>query len=320
MLSCCSFLLSNVRAENSELSNVEYSEDEHPPSSKGVFSLLDKPHEKISSGLADFANRVDSYFSNEKNYYEATGSFVRLTADTVWDEESNEIGFTGDVRLKLNFPQTKKKLKFILESDSDQNRSDVDPVLKDSPLDAADDESYFAGLQSLSGENDQWIFRRTLGVKVRAPLDYFVRIRANKKYKFDVWRLRLDEGLFWFDSSGAGVDSSIEFDYDLANELLFRSRSYARWINNDKNVDLSQVFSIFQALGKRDLLAYQVGVYGETKPSIIATEYLVAVRYRRNVHDDYLFLEIVPQLLFSKERAFHPEHSIIFRFEWLFTG
>ena len=320
LFSCIALLQINVRAEELSVSSEEPQVIEPILPKQGVLSLLDKSNEKISSGLTSFSNRVDNYFSNEKDYYAATGSFIRITADMVWNEEDNDVGFQGDVRLKLNLPRTKKKLKFILETDSEQDRSDVDQVLKDTPLDAADNESYYAGLQFVSGEKTQWRFRRTLGVKVRAPPDYFVRLRANKKYQFDAWRLRLDEGLFWFDSTGVGVDSSIEFDRALADELLFRSRSYARWDDEDKNTNISQVFSIFKSLGQRELLAYQAGVYAETKPSTQITDYLVAVRYRRNIHEDYLFVEFVPQVLFSLERDFHPEHSILFRFEWLFTG
>jgi len=48
------------------------------------------------------------------------------------------------------------------------------------------------------------------------------------------------------------------------------------------------------------------------------TQYLVGSIYRQNIHKDYLFIEIEPQIRYQRINRFHPEHSIAFRFELVF--
>ena len=281
------------------------------------FSLVDKEQEMAVDKLTGLTNRVDSFFSNERVYYDATDSFVRIRGDTIWDEEADHLGFTGDVRVKLDLKRTSEKYKFVIESNPERGEADLDQDTRETPLEAAQQPSYYAGLQAQAGDRTRWFYRSTLGVRIKAPLDVFIRLHANRTYPLDDWSLRLDEGLFHFSSFGLGADSAAEFDHALDSNSLFRARSYVRWLREDDNFNVSEVVSLFHTLSPRRWLGYQAGVYAPTRPSFSVSDYLLLLRYRQDIHKHFLFMEIIPQIRYQKINNFSPQHSITFRLEWL---
>ena len=93
-------------------------------SKEPFFSFLDKPQNVISSGVEAFAKSIDEFFSDDKAFYEASGTYLRIQAVTIVNE-AGVIGYDGDIKLKLRLPNTKKKLKFTLESDVNDRQNDL---------------------------------------------------------------------------------------------------------------------------------------------------------------------------------------------------
>lgn len=290
---------------------------EQPEKNNNYFSILDTPHHSVSSGFESLARSIDAFFANEKGYYESTGSYLQLTADMLW-EEAGRINYTGHVRVKLELPNTKTKLKLIIESDPDEGKSDIDRTLEGPLGKASDQKSYFAGAEAELGREDAWQIRPAIGVKVRSPLDIYARIRINRTYKYEIWSLHLNETLFWFDSSGGGLDSLADLHRPISKNVLVRSSSFAGWTEINDYFNLSQVFSISQKLSERRGISYQAGVYGLSQPTIFVTDYLLLLKYRQTIHSDYLFMEIIPQIRYQKINDFHAEHALLFRLEWVF--
>ena len=75
---------------------------------------------------------------------------------------------------------------------------------------------------------------------------------------------------------------------------------------------------MIHTLSKRRAVSYFVGAYGISEPTVHATHYIVGATYRQNIHKDYLFYELSPQLEYKKENDFHSEFSLLFRVEIIF--
>jgi len=287
---------------------------------EALFSVLDEPQRYLSSGINGLTKGMDEFFSDEKVLYESSGSYIRLTGDTVLSE-GGELGFVGDIKVRVALPNTRKKLKLVFETDPSEGREDLDQQLEDTPVEAAQDKSYFAGLEALWGEFKYWRFRPGIGLKLNSGLDYFLRVRANRLYKIsDKWRAYLSDTVYWFDSSGYGNDASLEFDRKIEDDFLFRSTTFGGWTEETDYWDLSQVFSLTQSLSERRALIYQAGVYGVSEPTVFATDYLLQVRYRKQLHSSYLFLELIPKIVFQRETDFESEYSFTLRLEMIFKG
>lgn len=284
------------------------------------FSVLDRPQGYVASSINFLTRNMDEFFSNKTAVYESTGSYIRLTGDTVFTE-GGEIGYISDAKARIALPNTQEKLRLVVESDPAESRDDIDRPLEDNPLDAAEERSYFAGLETLLGEFEYWRFRPGIGLKLSSGLDYFWRIRASRLFILgETWQAKLTDTLYWFNSSGYRNDSTLEFRRKIDDRLLFRARTFASRTEYNDDWDLSQVFSLSQSLSANRGLVYQFGIYGVSEPNVHATDYLLQIRYRKRLHSDYLFLELIPRVLYPQEFDFESQYSFTIRLEMVFKG
>ena len=291
-----------------------------PDKIEAIFSVLDQPQHYISSGINGFTKSIDQFFSDEKVLYDKNGSYIRMTGDMVF-LEGEDPGFTGEVKGKLELPNTQKKLKLVFESNPTENREELGQPLDTNPIDAAQDKSYFAGLEALWGEFKYWRFRSTAGIRLSSTLNTYVRMRANREYEIsELWRAYFSNTLYWFDSSGFGFDSSLEFNRKLSEQLLFRSNLFASRKEVNEFWELNQVFSLTQTIDTKQGIIYQAGVYGISEPRVFATDYLLQARYRKQLHSDYLFLELIPKIQYQRVDNFTPLLSFTVRLEMVFKG
>ena len=281
------------------------------------FSFLDPHQETVSTGFEGMVRSVDEFFADEKTAYTSSGSYLRVTADLTVNE-GGDYNFRGDLKIRARFPLTQRKLKITLESDPDEQRSDLERET-DTPVDR-DDKALFAGLATRWGDVDKWHLDPSIGVKIRSPLDYYVRVRAGRSFELSESSIfDLFQSIYWFDSTGYGADTNVDYNHLITENLIFRSSSFARYTEENEYWDLSQNFYITHRFNAKRAISYQVGVFGISEPTVFATDYLLLVRYRQNIHKDWLFFEVTPQILYQKDFNFNAEHSLLLRLEAYFS-
>ena len=290
------------------------------PLSKPVpefFSFLDAPQQSISVGFESMAKSIDAFFANEKVLYESSGSYLRYSVDNVF-EEGGQISTVGNLDISLHLPSTEKKLKLVLESDPVEKQSNIERATTVTPATQTTSKSYYAGLQSEFGKEDKWRFKPSVGLKLHFPIEYYFRIRAFRDFDVGKWKLHLTESVYWYDTTGTGADSEMEWSHLIGDDLLFRATSLVRNTEEYERFDLSQIFSLSQPLSERRAVNYSIGFFGNSDPNIHATDYILQARYRQIVHGNYLFLELIPQVRYRIDYAFTQEDSFTVRLEWLF--
>lgn len=298
----------------------QYEDDVKTEEEQSWFSFLDIPEHAVSTQLRDFVQGVDEFFANEKAFYTSSGSYIRLSMDAVWNE-GGDTSTAGDVRLRVRFPLTQGKLKLLLESDPVETQELQDRRLQATPATVTEDNTYYAGVQADVVRESGWSLAPSIGIRLRSPLDPYVRLRASRNYQLDDNDLLAIYGAaYWFDSSGAGYDGLVEFNHQLEANMLGRSSSFVRWTAETNYFELSQVFSAIHTLSPRRALTWSAGVYGNSDPMVHATDYLLAVRYRQALYKNFFFMELSPELRFQKENEFKDEFSLFFRLELFFQG
>ena len=288
---------SSVQNENSKI----ISEDP-------FFSFLDEPQKYFSLTVEALAKNLDEFFSTDKVFYETSGTRLRLREDALWIEGEG-IKIKGDVRLKLHLPHTQKKLRFIFQSDNDET-SQI--------LDSDRDNSYSAEIQGSLGKKDGWKLKPSIGAYLGEKVDTYVKFRLNREYNFDKWNISWNETPFWVASHGWAFDSSLEMNRKINENDLFRSSTYAGWRKDIDYFELNQIFSMYHRLSDKKVISYFTGIYGISEPKIHTTEYLIGLNYRQNIHKDYLFIELKPQIKYQDINRFSPEHLMVFRLEMIF--
>ena len=300
---------------------LEQLSDQAPARDESTFSFMDSHQQYISDYIRRFTTSIDRFLANTKKSQDYSGSFMRLTWDTTWSE-GGDISTRGRIKFRVHLPQTQKKLKLIIESEPDEKRNIKDLETRGTETTPTTDSNngVYTGIESQIGEGEKWKVRPSVGLRIRSPLDPYLRLRATRENLFTNWKLYFHESLYLFDSTGFGADTIMDWDRGLTENLLFRSSSFLRYTDERDQFDMSQSFNLIHQLSKKRVVTYKVAVFADSEPSIFATSYLINASYRQNVHKDYLFVELQPQVQYQKINNFEPEYSLFLRMELYYRG
>lgn len=286
------------------------------PYEPDFFEFLDSPHDVISSGVEAVAQGMDLFFADEKVYDEATNSYARLSTYTNF-KHNGQSSTNGDLHIKVDLKKTKKKLKLLLESDTDRDlQTGVDS--SSAPGQKSETTSFYAALQKEISRRREWRTNLSLGIKLKVPLDPYLRVRAHKNFRVGALKTRFTETLFWFNSKGAGASSLFEVDYSITKKVLFRSSTSELWTDFNDYHEVEQIFSIFHELSDRRAISYHIGVYGDTDPQMHLVRYYSSINYRQRVHRDWLFVELIPAISYARDNNFKHERSLTLKLEMVF--
>jgi len=326
ILFCSLFPINGLATENlvndvasSNTTSSKKSNDSIEKEDETFFSFFDGSYNYISTNVESLARNLDEYLSSDKVEYKNSGTLLRLREDIVWSD-SDDVSLKTDIRLKLRLPHTQKKTRLVFQSRardrhfaaSDERYSSFIAIEKESEEPSAED-------KDKAKEKPFWKFRPSIGLYLGTTVDTYIKFRVNHQQSFGRWRISWDETPYFVDSFGWGLDSYFEISRDIAEQDLFRSATFAGWRHDIDYFELSQFFSMNYWLGNKSAISYFTGIYGISEPKIHTTEYLFGITYRRNLHKNYLFLEVKPEVKYRKINGFEPEHSLIFRLEMLFN-
>ena len=134
---------------------------------------------------------IDNFFAGEDALTDTNKSYARLELGTRFTEG---LGFIDDssVKFKLNLPATQKRLRVIIESESEEDET-LEEANRSSVLASRDttDTSISAALRFISSEADLWKSRFDIGIKAKIPPDPFARYSAKRRWALnEAWSAR----------------------------------------------------------------------------------------------------------------------------------
>jgi hypothetical protein len=290
-----------------------------PPPAPDALNVFDTPRNYISGEFVDFVSYLDRFFGNDLNYQEANDSVMQLDVVRVAGY-GGERKFVWSARANIRLPMAEQKLHLLVETDPDKNAT-VNPKQTQSPplKQPSTPQSYAAALRIEKRDAERWHLSADAGIKL-AGLNSkpFARTRASLAVPLGLWRARMAETAFWFNTTGIGENTQLELERYLSDPLLFRATSVAAWLKNTHYFDLRQDLSIFHKLDDRTALLYQISVVGVSSPHTQVNDYIFLASYRYRIHRHWMFLELSPQLHFPKEQSYRRSPMFSMRLEMLF--
>lgn len=275
---------------------------------------FDASQKAVSQRVIKFANWLDSFFGENRIYQESTENYLKVNFLHLI-EDGKSPRYDAQLKGKITLPGTEDRLKLLIESEPEDG---VDEVGQDTPLKALESQQQSLGLRYTVEPTDEWSVNTDAGVRFRSKPETFARLRIRRLFPLDDWNIRAAETLFWYRSTGPGSSTRIDLERTLGSKHFFRASTNATWMEENRYFDLIQEFSLFHNLDSRRVISYQTAVQGKTQPNSHVTNYLLSVRFRQQIHHDWLFLELNPQVNFPKENNFNGVKSISLKIEILF--
>jgi hypothetical protein len=290
---------------------------EGPPPSIEVLESYDSYRDTASRQVTRFANWADNFFADDRIYDERQGSYIKLNLLQTYFEDDKPL-YNTQVKAKLDIPKTQKKLQLFIESD-DEDEGDTQQTSIDKALEKQEQS---IGLSYIKNLAKGWKITNIAGVRFHSGIDPLLRFRISRLVDKGTWSHRITETIFWFKSEGAGETTRLDLDRPLSEKFLFRSTTQATWKNINNFFETGQDLIIFQNINKYKSLAYQLGTRGivdsQADPQIYATDYFLSVRYRQQIHKNWMFLDVIPSVHHPKDNDYKPVRSITLKLEIVF--
>lgn len=282
-------------------------------------------HEGISRWIDSSSRNLDRFFgSDDESLRISNKSYLRISNDFEWVESE---GFSTDpsIRFKLDLPTTKERLRVIIESEPEESRGTLSEQgatrLRD---DQSSNDSTVIGLSRLSDKDKrlQWDTRFGAGVKFRLPLDPYIRLSTERLWSLGdgLWQMESYNRLSWFNSDGYSVRSRLDVGRPLDNARHLRFLTNIQWQEDEDTLEFSESVEVSQILSGRSAVRYGAAFVGNSGSSPRINDYFLYSRYRRNLHRDILFVDIIPELHFPRDASFEPRWAFSLRFEMFFSG
>jgi len=287
--------------------------------------FLDRPHEFLSRRLEDYARKLDDFLSDPNRAYDSTGSTLQIRSNVTFFEGGLTEG-KADVRANISLPNTQDRLKLIVQRGLEAGtqtaaerdiRNAVETTQVNAPA-AAQDNKYYLGLKALVAE----VFGVTLsgeaGAKFGQPVDPYVRLRAFRDFIYSQWVIRASETPLWKRPEGSSAASEIAMLRPFNDEWQLRLTSKATWRSTTNYFDLAQIGSLYFTPDKRTAYTFELGAFAPSDRSLNLNVYSVTLRARRQIYQDWLYLEVTPQVLYQETNGFSPASSLMLHIEALF--
>jgi len=258
--------------------------------------LLDRMQRGVYETVYLSAMRIDGWFGpleDERIYEASSGS---IAPALLWDERD---GFKPKLRFTINLPLPRLDERFsafVGRVDREEYVSGRKPPSGAIPreIGGSPEEQTLLGI----GYRDRrvrrgWNFDADGGVRVRTPLDPFVKAGFRfERGRTEGVRLSLRETVFWQASENWGLTSRMDLDRFFGPRTLVRLTGSGTISEESEGVrGYSEIFAL-RSLPNRRAIAWSIDAYAESDADVTLQHYGTKVAWRQSIRRPWLVLEL----------------------------
>ena len=281
-------------------------------------------HDSVTRWVDNTARNIDGFFGTIDSDSVDNESYLRLSTDFDW-AEFEEFDIDPGIRFKLDVPTTEERLRLIIESDPEESRGTLEEQGAERLRNDTDGlGDTVAGLSRLGSRDKRegWQTRVGAGGKLHWPVNPYLRYSAERLWQLgdSPWQLSSYNRASWFEHDGYSARSRWDVGRPLDSTRHLRFVSQLQWQEDYDQLEFSQSAQLNKVLGKRSAIRYSAVIVGGSSSNPRVNDYYLQADYRRDIHRQYLYWDIVPALHFPREADFKPRWAISLRLEMLFRA
>ena len=299
---------------------VESPPPAEPEAGEKASSWLDVGHRNIHALLWRSARQVDSWFGGQMPAHsyadETRGS---ITPIVLWDEFNGfEEKFRFRVRMPLPYAGDKFNA-FFGTFTRDEFVTERDQASGAIPRQRAggrvEEDQTLVGIQYRERKGRDLLdapggqFGADAGLRIRSPLDPFVKAGYRYVVPREGWRAIFKETAFWQNSEKFGFTSRVDLEHMLTEDWLARWSASGTISQRTEGVRGFVAFAVFRDLPNKQSIAGQLFSSAEFDADVPVEEYGIRVAYRRSIARDWFVLEVRPSLTWPKDERDQPRKS-----------
>ncbi|MDO9520202.1 MAG: hypothetical protein Q7L19_08330 [Pseudohongiella sp.] len=255
---------------------------------------LEDRRDGVSRNVTIVGRNLDDWLAGEAVGDRANESYLRVRLNQRigrFDTYYSKANIGG----RIDLPRAAERWKLIFETETTEQNS-----LTDQRLNNVSSSDFTGAFRYEHPEWNGWRFNHDVGVKSSIPLDPFYRFRI--RYGADInedWYFGLSNRVFYYHHDGLGQDSRMFFTRTITDAVNFRIESEIKYRHDERLTEFAQSFAIHQELGPQATMTYETGLIASNRPVTEVNNYYAQMVYRKAIYEDWLIMEVVPQLLFE---------------------
>lgn len=276
---------------------------------------MDLWHAAISGRIVTTVDRVDRFFADDRVLEDTKETTVRAGIGVEWDEaEGAALKTRFNARLAL--PRIEQRLQLVAD-----NFTETDEPLKSAQVrNSLRESSPDAGIRYIVKDEGPIRFSGDAGLRLGNHPQVFGKLRARLVVPFDPWEMRLTQTAQWYSRDGFGETSEMRWSRLLRQDWIFRSSSRLSWREDRDGVTPAQSLTWQRAVGNSWGHRISLDAEWPEVPSTTEASYVISYGFRRLMHRDWLFMEVIPGVDFAQTRDYEPNPRLAVIFEILFGG
>lgn len=274
---------------------------------------LEEQRDDMSRNVSVVGRNLDDWLAGEGVGERSNQSYLRLRMNQRVGR-FNRYYSNARISGRIDLPRTAERWQLIFESETAEQNS-----LRDQRLSNMTPSSFTGGFRYEHPERNGWRFNHDIGARARFPIDPFYRFRV--RFGRDIsqtWYAGFNNRIYYYLNDGWGQDARVYFNKTLNSKLNFRIDTEMKYRHDERLTEFGQSLALHQELGERETMTYELGLIGRNRPIASVENYFVQMVYRRAIYEDWLVLEVVPQLLFEKHYNWQPDPRVQLNLEVYF--
>ena len=243
----------------------------------------DSAHAVMNTAFCEPAVWFDDFFASDRIFEEVAGTYVRWRNDVFYNQEDG-YEFNTNLNFSIELPKISSKLKLIFEGDEDQALQDVLPGSQ------AESTNNTLGLRVDVKDTSRSKFNISLSARPRIRLRYRYTYPARDDFLIRFTQeIQNEKGV-------NGARTRLDFEKAFLPLKLLRATTEFFAAEDFPGVEWAQAFSFFKRITKKSSVSYEASIVGITRPNPVVTNSRLGIRYRQNIHRDWLFFEVSPDV------------------------
>lgn len=288
-------------------------------------AVIDNSHRFITNQWIGLNYNLDTFFSNQYSQRNDNRSMI-LAYYGVYKKEREDPLYNFDLRVRVHFPNTTKRLKIviekerdeILESTSNMQNSIANTAPGTNATNSARNSKYAAGLSYLFPDSDYVQTFLDTGMRILLPLDPYSRLRFQREFKTDIFNIFASQSFILYRQDGFSEITQLSFykkwNDTFQNELI----NTLSWSDRDDTFLERNNLNLYHRLDDKKSLQYSIGANARLSPTFHYVSYDTTISFRQLIHKNWLFAHLAIGADYPKERDFRMEKFAMTRFEVFF--
>ncbi|MFL0809183.1 MAG: hypothetical protein K6L76_02095 [Agarilytica sp.] len=285
--------------------------------------FLDKQREIVANQFLDMSDALDRWVSRRDRINKKdNNSYLILNFNSVLSD-AGEQEYKARLNAKIDLPNSEDRFKLIFESDPEEDASPQDNERsgKIGNEQLAEDNAIASLEYSLQKKEFQWRGALDIGSRLNLPPDAFVRLKIKKKTQLgNKWFSKTAFDFPWFAQEGAKPSARQSFSYSFTPNVSFRNVTHVKYSAQESLRESYLSFQINHQWSEHLVMEYKLGAYGDSESHNETSAYFAQIGFRQHIYGDWMFLRLVPEVVYPREFDWRAQHAITISLQALYSN